>query len=278
MKKIKKLSAAIIVLAMCVLLGTTAWALNADGITYSATLDNEILCVSGIERAIVLTIKTNKPVAIDSLEATLDLPADWTIYKVSNPTLGFNGQEYHEGRIAWFAESANDVSTDVLAVITINVPADAPVGEYQVGLKDIMMSKDYGTPWEDGASAYATVTIQDHAWSTPSYTDNDDGTHTASYVCGNDANHTKTDDPTEHDFTKGDCVCGTKKPGMKGDLDLDGDVDSNDLTLLARHVAGIEKQTGQALENADVDGDGDISSEDITVHARYIAGIIKEWP
>ena len=89
------------------------------------------------------------------------------------------------------------------------------------------------------------------------------------------------DDLVEHTYTNGFCACGAKEPvpaGMKGDLDLDGDVDAADLTLLAQHVAGIEELTGQALENADVDTSGDVSAEDMTVHAGYIAGIITEWP
>ena len=64
-----------------------------------------------------------------------------------------------------------------------------------------------------------------------------------------------------------------------GDLDLDGDVDANDLTLLARHVGGIEVVTDPSiLRNADVDGDGDIDASDLTVHARYVGGIIADWP
>lgn len=66
--------------------------------------------------------------------------------------------------------------------------------------------------------------------------------------------------------------------GLKGDLNGDGNVDSDDLTLLARHVGGIELVSGQNLENADVNGDGVVNSDDLTVHARYVGGIIKEWP
>ena len=63
-----------------------------------------------------------------------------------------------------------------------------------------------------------------------------------------------------------------------GDLDLDGDVDAEDLTILARHVAGIEVLTDvTALTNADVDGSGEITAEDLTLHARYVAGIITDW-
>lgn len=83
---------------------------------------------------------------------------------------------------------------------------------------------------------------------------------------------------TGHNFDNGDCVCGEKKPGLKGDVNLDGEVDANDMTVLARHMAGIEVLTGQALENADVDGNGEDNAEDLTVHARYLAGIITDWP
>ena len=63
-----------------------------------------------------------------------------------------------------------------------------------------------------------------------------------------------------------------------GDLNLDGAVDSDDLTLLARHVGGIEPvEDAQALANCDVNGDGQINSDDLTRHARYVGGIITDW-
>ena len=65
---------------------------------------------------------------------------------------------------------------------------------------------------------------------------------------------------------------------LKGDLDFDGDVDAEDLTILARHVAGIEVLTDvTALKNADVDGSDEITAEDLTLHARFVAGIITSW-
>jgi len=64
---------------------------------------------------------------------------------------------------------------------------------------------------------------------------------------------------------------------IRGDLDLDGDVDAEDLTALARHVGGIELAEGQALRNADVDGSGGVDANDLTTHARYVGGIITGW-
>lgn len=63
-----------------------------------------------------------------------------------------------------------------------------------------------------------------------------------------------------------------------GDLNLDGDVNAADMTLLARHVAGIESLSDlTALSNADVNGDGVINAEDLTLHAQYVNELISKW-
>lgn len=84
---------------------------------------------------------------------------------------------------------------------------------------------------------------------------------------------------SEHQDTNSDGLCDICATAMLlGDLNLDGLVDSDDLTLLARHVGGIELLTANtALTNADVNSDGQINSDDLTIHARYVGGIIADW-
>lgn len=278
MKNLKKLSVAIVALAMCALLGISVWAANWLDVTYTATFDNKsTLCVTGAEQTATLTVKTSSAVKMDSI--TAQLTSDLEIISVTFGSLTGAEWDTETGMIMWYSADAENVTTDTLAVVTVKVPATVAAGSYKVDFEIIDISSDYGTVWETGATVSATLTVAEHSY-TASYTDNGDGTHTANYVCANDQTHTKIDDPVSHDFTNGDCVCGSAKPatGLKGDVDLDGDVDSDDLTLLARHVGGIEYITdATALANADVIEDGTINSDDLTKHARYVGGIITDW-
>ena len=61
---------------------------------------------------------------------------------------------------------------------------------------------------------------------------------------------------------------------LKGDVDLDGDVDTDDMTVLVRHVARIEALTeARAMVNGDVDSDGNLDTDDITKLTRFVARI-----
>ena len=65
--------------------------------------------------------------------------------------------------------------------------------------------------------------------------------------------------------------------GMKGDVDVDGDVDANDVTALLRHVGGIESITNATgLANGEVDGDGELTASDVTTLLRHVSGV-ETW-
>ena len=72
----------------------------------------------------------------------------------------------------------------------------------------------------------------------------------------------------------GSVTVAEAEAALLGDVNLDGEIDAKDLTLLARHVAKIEYITDpQALVNADINKDSGISSEDLTKLARHVAKI-----
>lgn len=65
--------------------------------------------------------------------------------------------------------------------------------------------------------------------------------------------------------------------GLKGDVDLDKDVDMDDLTYFAEHIAKIITITdSQSLANAEVTGEGEVTMDDLTKLAEYIAKIIPD--
>jgi len=66
-----------------------------------------------------------------------------------------------------------------------------------------------------------------------------------------------------------------EKDGGKGDVNMDGDADSLDASLILQHDAGLITLTGDALKNADVNGDGKADALDASLVLQYDAGLIS---
>ena len=66
--------------------------------------------------------------------------------------------------------------------------------------------------------------------------------------------------------------------GTLGDCNGDGEIFSDDLTVLARHVARIDTISDDTLlHNADTNQDGNVDADDLTHLAKYIARIIDTF-
>lgn len=272
MNKLKKLSVAIVALAMCALLGISVWAANILDVSYTATLDNANLCVTDAVQEATMTVKVSSKVDMDSFTAQLIVPEGLTVKEVTFGDLTNAIYDETANMIMWVAADAENVSNDILAVVTVEIPANAK-GTYEIGFEIIDISSDYGVAWETGETVAATLTVADHEWNEPTYSDNGDGTHTAKYTCKNNASHTKTDAPAEHDFTAGDCVCGAKKPatGLKGDVNLDGVVDMDDVVALMQHVLKAEIITNPtSLSNGEVTNDTALDMDDVVKLMQYV--------
>ncbi|MEE0957674.1 MAG: leucine-rich repeat protein [Ruminococcus sp.] len=65
--------------------------------------------------------------------------------------------------------------------------------------------------------------------------------------------------------------------GEKGDVNLDGIVNINDVTTVQKYVARMLTLSEKQLSAADVTGDGNVDISDATAVQRYLAGIITEF-
>lgn len=63
--------------------------------------------------------------------------------------------------------------------------------------------------------------------------------------------------------------------GMRGDADLNGEVNIKDATLIQKYIANSADLTGQALKNADADLNGEVNVRDATTVQKFAAGSVK---
>lgn len=199
------------------------------------------------------------------------------------------------GEVIWIDYTFDAPVEGDIMTATYTIPANTPAGEYTVTFtRDVFTGADY-TPDNEDVVYTATIKVTRHTCSDVA----NDGDHicddplcakTGVTECshgsyGKDAvDHWSicaecgapiSGSFSAHDFTNGDCVCGAKP---LGDVNQDGKMDADDLTLLARHVSGIQVITDEtALVNADVNEDGKIDAEDLTKLAQCINGLITKW-
>ncbi len=64
---------------------------------------------------------------------------------------------------------------------------------------------------------------------------------------------------------------------LKGDADVDGEVNIRDATAIQKHVADIIVLTEQGLANAEVDSSSSLTVKDATYIQKYIAGMNVNW-
>lgn len=62
-----------------------------------------------------------------------------------------------------------------------------------------------------------------------------------------------------------------------GDVDNNGDVTIDDVTLIQKYIANMSEFDSEQLKAADVTGDNDISIDDVTAIQKYLAGMITTF-
>ena len=169
-EKMKKILSVFLSLMLIIGIPLTASAVNENntlGVTFSAVLDNAILSQSDEDQTVTMYLKANKDITLDGMGLTVvqDSPLILSGITGGDEKINIRGANYNleNGKVGWQTDDAENIQgiRDML-VATFTVPAGTPAGTYEIGVKDIELSRDYGDiAWETTASASATLTITD---------------------------------------------------------------------------------------------------------------------
>ena len=167
--------------------------------------------------------------------------------------------------------------------ITVANPAVAPtVTTTAISDVDKTTATGGGNVTADGG---ATVTARGICWSTsqnPTVSDSHttDGTGTGSFtsamtsLAANTTYYVRAYATNSAGTAYGEHVSFTTLPdGIPGDVDCDGMLTINDVSVLLGYVVGEIQLTDQALQNADIDGDNDITINDVSVLLMIVTNL-----
>lgn len=134
---------------------------NNRGAVFSAELDKPTVYVSDQEQTVVVSIKVNQKITLDSFEA--DVVEEGGIKGTAVSSQDLPGFQIGSGKVAWMSFTPDNYETDHICDITFTIPANTPAGTYTLGLKTLLITADIfqGSDeyWEDTAVATATLTI-----------------------------------------------------------------------------------------------------------------------
>ena len=139
---------------------------NTKGITFSAALDKTEISISAVDQTVVMTVSASEEISTDTISFRVTKSDGLTLSSIvsGEESVEFTASEINlaTGEVEWSSPDAEVVDgiTDI-AKITFVVPANTAAGTYEVGIEGLVLASDYGTVWEDGATAIATLTITD---------------------------------------------------------------------------------------------------------------------
>lgn len=157
MKKMKRLSALVLLLALCFALSGPVTASNNDGVVFTAELSAEQLPYSDEDQTVSVSLVMSQEHLMDSAQYRIvcDIPG----ISFSEPTNTPSGIGIFDPDILGFAWMANnDVPVQSLGTYEITIPGGTKAGSYTIRFKEIMLSANFAY-WEEDGSAAAVLTI-----------------------------------------------------------------------------------------------------------------------
>lgn len=163
MKEMKRIISAVMAVVLCLnLCFSTAWAENLNT-AVKTTLDVSTLEVKDVDQTVALTIEMEKDIVIDGFGGQLYWPQEIKLTSISNEKLGLTGGDYNlaNGKFGWNSPDAENQNFKYIITAVFTVPANTTAGTYEIGVKDLEITCDYGTPYDDAKalSASSTLTI-----------------------------------------------------------------------------------------------------------------------
>lgn len=80
---------------------------------------------------------------------------------ISNEELGLTGGDYNlaNGKFGWSSPDAENQNFKYIITAVFTVPANTTAGTYEIGVKDLEITCDYGTPYDDAKALAASSTL-----------------------------------------------------------------------------------------------------------------------
>ena len=143
---------------------------NTKGVAFSASLSNDVLQTSSQEQTVVLNIEASPSITLDTIEYVVNYNTALSLktFSCSDTNLSYSEGDMNlnygtgKAKVSWNSSSGDNITgVTNIGQITFTIPANTPAGTYEFSATGIKISQDYGTKWENTASASATLTIVD---------------------------------------------------------------------------------------------------------------------
>ena len=161
MKEMKRIISAVMAVVLCLnLCFSTAWAENLNT-AVKTTLDVSTLEVKDVDQTVALTIVMEKDIVIDGFGGQLYWPQGIKLTSISNEELGLTAGDYNlaNGKFGWSSPDADNQNFKYIITAVFTVPANTTAGTYEIGVKDLEITCDYGTPYDDAKALAASSTL-----------------------------------------------------------------------------------------------------------------------
>lgn len=162
MNRSKKIISLLISMVLCALLPTFVWAVDSDGIEYSATIETPEITVSEEAQTVVITVKTDEIISYDGFEGRITLPSNnFVVESIETADKDAVSVLYNpaNGKFLTDSDGAEIIESDTLLKITLTVPAGASEGAYATIIWFDELTSDYGEVFANNITVTATFSI-----------------------------------------------------------------------------------------------------------------------